>query len=277
MTEFCDDIEPDVEEAALEDANPDTSYFTPCPLCNSDRIAGMVNQSGEVTHEHLCQTCGCQFSVHVTDPDGNDDMDEEEEDRCRGRCRSSHEEKIRGLITACPHCAGVETIKAFGGYEWCTVCWLRPDELDQPSGELARLFKGGIRKALEKGIPILHAQKSVGKFVRTECGPHCTFAKNCPQTLGNLARCFNDERNEFGYEPEDSENVGKRKRGKKKKGKKSNKQHYRQQHNRKTYNIGPPTVAFFCARGGLLEKMILHGNTDPDTEQPGNTGSQSGA
>jgi hypothetical protein len=154
---------------------------------------------------------------------------------------------------------------------------LQPSELEQPSIEIAPLFKGGIKKALEKGIPLLQAGRGVGEFVRKECGPHCTFAKNCPQALGNLAKCFNEERH---ADEEDSENLGKRKRGKKKrekKGQKKTRPHFRQQHNRKSYSTGPPKVAFFCSRGGLLEKMILHGNTNPDTEQPGNTGSQSGA
>ena len=231
-----------------------------CPLCSSGRTIEMVEFCGAGAGRILCQSCGCEFSVRT--------YQEEEEEP----------ENLHESLPTCPHCAEVDSIGAYGSYEWCTSCWMPPNEPDQESPDIAKLFKGGkghIGEALKRDIPMLQAQKPMGKFIRQVCGPHCSFSVTCPQKIGNLVKCSREETNR-----EDEESVGKRKRGKKGKGRKKNKFRNKiQRHNQRSQNWhkAPAKVAFFCSKGGLLEKMVLYGTTDPDTEQPGNTGSQSGA
>lgn len=238
---------------ALEDADVDDPDFQPCPLCSSSNIVGLVNYSGDLAGRYMCRTCACEFTIH----EGGLPEDEDDE-----------EENLHAALLVCPHCAAINTIDCYGDNEWCNECWLDPNELTQDSPDIAKLFKGGIKHALERDIPLIKAEKPMGKFVRQECGPHCTYAKKCPMEVGNLVKCF---REEFSSE----EDVGKRRRGKKK-NRKNRVQNLVKKHNKK-HRHGPPKVAFFCAKGGLLEKMVLYGITDPNTESPGNTGSQSGA
>lgn len=243
---------PTDESPSLEDVDPENENFTPCPLCGGDHIVGLVDISGDLAGRYLCKTCACEFTIY----EGMDDEDDEEEN-------------IHGNITVCPHCMSADSIEIYGEIEWCGECWLDPNELDEDSPEIAKLYKGGIKDALERNVGMLKPEKPYGKFVRQECGPHCSFAKACPQDTDILIKCFNEELEE------DDEIVGKRKRGKKNRKNRSQKQIMK--HNRKAHKYVPSKVAFFCSKGGLLEKMILYGTTDPDTEQPGNTGSQSGA
>lgn len=257
------EVEDLFDECVLEDTDSGDLEFTPCPLCSSNHIVGLVDFSGDLQGRYLCRSCWCEFSIHESD-DGEGDGEEDD----------SEEETVVGMIVVCPHCASINSIACYGDKEWCEDCWLEPDELNQESPVISSLFKGGIARILEDDSPMCRPQGLLGKFVRQECGPHCTLAKNCPQNVGNLVKCF---REEFSEEEKDSEIVGKRKRGKKGKGRKKNKLQNRiREHKKNKRSIGPPKVAFFCSKGGLLEKM-MYGVTDPDTEQPGNTGSQSGA
>ena len=245
------------ENRCLEDIDPESEDPVLCPLCKSEDIVGLVDISGDLAGRYMCRECACEFSIL----EGTENDDEEED--------------VHGVITVCPHCMSVDSIQMYGDNEWCGDCWLDPNDLDQDSPEIAKLYKGGIRRALEKDVKMLKPEKLYGKFVRQECGPHCSLAKSCPQDAGNLIKCFKEE---FSSEEEDIETVGKRKRGKKGKGRKENKfQNRVRNHNRKAHKHTPSKVAFFCSKGGLLEKMILYGTANPDTEQPGNTGSQSGA
>jgi len=240
------------EDPIFEDIDTGSEDFTPCPLCSSKNIVGLVDISGDLAGRYLCRECGCEFTIY----EGMDDEDDEEDN-------------VHGYVTVCPHCMTADSIQIYGEIEWCGECWMDPNELDQDSPEIAKLYKGGIKDALERNVGMLKPGKSYGKFVRQECGPHCSFAKACPQDTDNLIKCFNEELEE------DDELVGKRKRGKKNRKNRSQKQIMK--HNQKAHKYVPSKVAFFCSKGGLLEKMILYGTTDPDTEQPGNTGSQSGA
>ena len=246
-----------VDERSLEDIDPDSEDFTPCPVCKSEDVVGLVDIIGDLAGRYLCRKCACEFSV------------------LEGRGADDEEEDIHGVVTVCPHCMSVDSIQIYGDIEWCGECWLDPNELDPSSPEIAKLYKGGIKRALERDVGMLQAGKPYGEFIRQECGPHCSLAKACPQDTGILIKCFKEE---FSSEEEDSEIVGKRKRGKKGKGRKKNKiQNRVREYNQKAHKHEPSKVAFFCSKGGLLEKMVLYGITDPDTEQPGNTGSQSGA
>jgi hypothetical protein len=245
------------EGYAVEDMDPACDEFTACPLCGSDNVVGLVDYSGDLAGRMMCATCGCEFSVL----EGVEEAEGLEE-----------EESIHADILVCPHCASVDSIVAYGDTEWCGECWLDPNNLDQDSPDIAGLFKGGIKRALLNDVKMLGVGRSYGVFVREECGPHCSLAKSCPQDTGILIKCFKEE---LSSEEEDNEIVGKRKRGKKSRKNRSQKQV--RNHNRKAHKHVPSKVAFSCAPGGLLEKMILYGTTDPDTEQPGNTGSQSGA
>jgi hypothetical protein len=257
-------VEPDLdftgydgEPYSLEDMDPACDEFTACPLCGSDNVVGLVDYSGDLAGRMMCATCGCEFSVL-------EGMDVEAEE----------EENIHADILVCPHCATADSIVVYGDNEWCGECWLDPNNLDQDSVGIAELFKGGIKRALLNDVGMLRAHRSYGRFVRQECGPHCSLAKSCPQDTGVLIQCFKEE---YSSEEEDSEIVGKRKRGKKGKRKRNKLQSQAGNYGKNRHKHVPSKVAFSCAPGGLLEKMILYGTKDPDTEQPGNTGSQSGA
>ncbi len=253
--------EENMELRSLEDMDSRSADFTPCPLCSSDRIVQLVKIDGNLAGRCLCRECGCEFKVL--------DNQEEEEWEDEG-------ENVHGVIETCPHCNAPNSIQAYGGAVWCERCWLDPDQMDQDSPDIAKLYKNGIKRALEKDVGLLKADRPYGEFIREKCGPHCDYANPCPQTAGNLINCFREYLSE---EEEDIEIVGKRKRGRKGKNKQKT-QNLIRNHNRnrkKNYKIKASKVAFSCSKGGLLEKMVLYGTTDPDTEQPGGTGSQSGA
>jgi hypothetical protein len=97
-----------------------------------------------------------------------------------------------GNITArrrtanCVHC---ETPFTSLGDE-CPICDLN-QRRTYPSAEIAFLWKSssGIRKAMEAERPLLSGHSSIGKFLRTGCGPHCFMEVNCSQDLHNLISC----------------------------------------------------------------------------------------
>ncbi|KKM17223.1 hypothetical protein LCGC14_1677930 [marine sediment metagenome] len=245
---------PNDENRCLEDIDPGSGDPTPCPLCRNEDVVGLVDILGDLAGRYMCRKCACEFSVL----EGGGSGDEEED--------------VHGIIAVCPHCMSTDSIQIYGDNEWCGECWLDPNELDQSSPEIAKLYRGGIKRALEKDVWMLRPELRYGKFIRQVCGPRCSFAESCPQDTGIMIRCFNEE---LSSEEEDNEIVGKRKRGRKSRKNRSQKQIMK--HNRKAHKHVPSKVAFLCSKGGLLEKMILYGIADPDTEQPGNTGGQSGA
>jgi hypothetical protein len=50
------------------------------------------------------------------------------------------------------------------------------------------------------GNPRFDPGTGVGDFLRNYCGPHCHYANSCPQTTGNFAHCYNEERTSQGGE-----------------------------------------------------------------------------
>jgi hypothetical protein len=233
------------------DSAKKTYCDTPCPVCSSKKTVEMLNQNNECSGKCYCRTCGTQFSILR---EGDSTTGEEEEE--------STERDV------CPHCQSVDSIDVGGGFdEWCIVCNLDPAEVDIPGPSIGHLYKGAARKLLLRDSPIVRADRPYGQFLRYECGPHCTYSDQCLQELGNLRRCSLEDVLDFEHQESGVMSKRRGKRGKRKK---------KDWNTRKqTYNAGPPKVTFFCAKGGLLEKMYGPDNSNP--EQPGNSGAESGA
>ncbi len=243
------------DRGALEDLDAGSDDFIPCPCCGGRRVASLSDLGGELRNKYFCRNCGAEFSL----ADGSDDA----------------EKSVSRNTMTCPHCRSLDSIATFGDIEWCSVCWMDPNDPDQSSPDIAKLYKGGVERVLLKDPKMLNPHRPMGAFLRKECGPHCTLAEICPQTTTIFIQCFKEDT--LFRAGKESEAVGKKKRGGKRRGKNKNLQNHIYKHNRQRHINKRPKVAFYCSKGGLLEKMVLYGTTNPDTEQPGNTGGQSGA
>lgn len=109
--------------------------------------------------------------------------------------------EITASVMKCPHCETVDSLVLEGDKEYCSGCGLDPNNTELSSEEIAHLWKGRceenreaktlIREVLERGL--CKPNTNLGNFIRTTCGPHCTFAFQCPQTAGNFSRCYSEE------------------------------------------------------------------------------------
>jgi len=221
-----------------------------CPICRSTNTVEMLNHAGDPSGNCLCRACSCQFSL-------------------RSDTQTS---EVGGLIVVCPHCAALDSIEEYAGEEWCAECNIDPNDIDVPSSSIGHLYKGAARRLLLKDRPIVGKDRIYGRFLRNECGPHCTFGEACPQSVSNLRMCAQEEDEEFDevFEHQESGAMSKRRRGKKNRGKQGHKSHTKKR--RGSRKAGPAKVAFFCAKGGLLEK--LYGAKTTNTERSGGDGAE---
>jgi len=129
------------------------------------------------------------------------------------------EEEVSASFVSCPHCCTVNEIQIAEGNEWCSGCGLDPNEENPSPEDLSHLWKlgSGIRETMERGIPKTTLTR-LYRFLTNYCGPHCSFAEDCPQSTGNFAKCYREE----VLESEDPDllhigesEVGKRKRSRK--------------------------------------------------------------
>lgn len=171
--------------------------------------------------------------------------------------------EIGGAIPAirtCPHCSvgGLVTLDYTSGDEWCNNCGLDPNESATPL-ELAHLWKkgSGISKLMlaEPEIGMLRKGMRIGDYLKSSCGPHCTLAEECPQTVMNLVVCARESNQQ-----EETEEMSKRRN--KREGKKRFPNPFR--------GKPVPKTAVLFAKRGWLERTI-HGTSH--SESVGDTGS----
>jgi hypothetical protein len=182
-------------------------------------------------------------------------------------------------VIKCPHCESIDAIHAYGGEEVCHICGLDPNDTAIPARELAHLWKKRTpdmdedEKLIREIMLIENANKeerfrpisNIGNFLRTVCGPHCTYADECPQTTKNLSRCFREER---ATEEDVMSKRGKGKNKAEKARRKEERKVWNQLHSR-AWLFAPPEGWFVSKR-----------NYEPETiyqEQSGTGGDQSGS
>jgi len=178
----------------------------------------------------------------------------------------------------CPHCESIDAIVVYGGEEQCNICGLDPNNKDVPTSDLAHLWKARtpemddenlIREMMTtlnaNGNPRLVLGTGVGNFLRAVCGPHCSYASECPQTTKNFSRCYREERNT------EEDVMSKRGKGNKKERKarrKEEKKLWNQLHSR-AWLFSPPTGWFVSKRNYESETIYQ--------EQCGSGGDRSGS
>lgn len=145
------------------------------------------------------------------------------------------EEEVEAQLEKCPHCSSVDALVEHKGSWCCRVCGLEPQDLDYTGRELAHLWKSRtseheegetlIREVMSSDPNKFKPNSNIGRFLRNYCGPHCSFAKHCPQTTTNFSRCYNEERSTRGDE------MSKR-RGKKRQKNKSERKAWKKLHSR---------------------------------------------
>lgn len=214
-----------------------------CPSCTSTKLAfsTAITNKGQT---YICGFCGNHIVVQT----------DEEEDVGAS--------VITASFVSCSHCGELGRIQESGGYEWCSNCGLDPGE-PQDSNDLSHLWKAGstLRSAMERGTKSLRPGKDKGRFLRLHCGPHCSYAKDCPQSLGNFKRCYKEWKSE-GEESGEVVDLSRRRHREK------HKKHHQQNKAKNPFVHEPHKAKFMCARGGLFEKSV-YGNQD--TKSSGNT------
>lgn len=177
---------------------------------------------------------------------------------------------IVSVLTPCPHC---EELVDFESDIFCHRCGIDRSVPESPSIHIAHMWKKGskIREWLEKGhLGPNGASDSVGKFLRTACGPHCETAKVCSQNFREMSLCVVDWRKGLkGSKPDTGLVLVEEgpKRSKK----------YRKVNHVKTYEETRPPVFFQCAEAGWFSEMINYVTESKGKEQSGNTRDESGA
>jgi len=215
-----------------------------CPNCGSSKIGEVVAvEMGE--DSLICHDCGI-FMVF---------SDENRED-------SLENPEVVAEILSCPHCRSSVNIEEAGGEEWCSNCGLDPNTTDYPSSELSYLWKSGsdIQNLMDKDIKITQVNRRVGDFLRSSCGPHCDYAKDCPQSIKNLMKCLDEEK-----EVSADYDMGK--------GKKKKKLNWRKPTIGPVKESNPPKSLFLCASAGWFEERMY--DKTKNSEPSGTTGSRS--
>jgi hypothetical protein len=143
-----------------------------CPDCTSADLRGTVS----------CPDCGAVMVLQ------RKEIEEEDLEDIDNKIY-----EIPSNLVSCPHCHSTEFYTE-EGEEGCLTCGLDPNVLDYPAPKLAHLWKEGseIRVNLEGSIPKNPTTKLYA-FLVAYCGPHCSLAKDCPQSRGNLFRCYKEE------------------------------------------------------------------------------------
>jgi hypothetical protein len=209
----------------------------------------------EESNTLLCNHCGIIMVLQ-------DDYEDEEEE-------NDADFEVSASFLSCPHCRTVNEIQIAEGEEWCGGCGLDPNRTDYPVQELAHLWKegSGIRETMERGIPKTTMNRMY-RFLTNLCGPHCSFAKNCPQSTGNFTKCFREEVIESD-DPEllhiEGVDVGRGKRKRSRNERKKEKERIRKEKER---------AVLVCAGSGWYEKRYYNETNDP--QESGDTGSGSG-
>jgi len=150
-----------------------------CPGCGSTKLEE-GKSAGMETNSRICHGCG----VFMITPDP-----------CTNKENQLTEALVNANLVSCPHCKSVGQIEEAGGEEWCSNCSLDPNVKSYPASQISHLWKSGsdFRKCLDRDIKTLQPGRRMGDFAREFCGPHCEYAKVCPQTVKNFVKCFREE------------------------------------------------------------------------------------
>lgn len=215
-----------------------------CPDCGSNNLGNPVGLLGSGGASVLCFNCGVFVQLEP------------------------ETEKPQGIglwvgADVCPHCRFADRIKTWwGGEEWCDHCGLDPSILDYPSEAIAYLWKkgSGIQRAMERQVHLLSSTNRMGRFLRSECGPHCSLSASCPQEVGNFIRCFKED---YPTEPP-GEDMSKKSRKARKRGRRLRREAMEKAN-------GPAML--LCAQAGWFEKVMYANPSHP--QQVGDTGTGS--
>jgi len=218
-----------------------------CPDCGSECVQECSDRSHRVCHD-----CGSMFETQ-------------------------EQSEITASIIKCPHCESVDAVVAYGGEEQCYICGLDPNNENIPTAELAHLWKTRTPEMDDENlireimlIPLKNGKtrfafgSNIGDFLRTVCGPHCSYAGDCPQTTKNFSRCY---REELATEEDVMSKRGKGKNKAEKARRKEEKKLWNQLHSR-AWLFAPPEGWFVSKRNYESETIYQ--------EQSGTGGDQSG-
>lgn len=185
--------------------------------------------------------------------------------------------ELTASIVHCPHCESIDAITVWGGEESCNICGLDPSDPEPSAHALSHLWKARtpemddeklIREIMiipnKNGEPRFLASTGVGNFLRTVCGPHCSYSAECPQTTKNLSRCYREER----HIEEDV--MSKRGKGKNKIAKalrKEEKRLWNQLHSR-AWLFSPPT-GWFVSKQNYESETIYQEQSSTGGDQSG--------
>lgn len=224
-----------------------TTPSTPdeCPQCKSENLTWQELGTGDNVIK--CHSCG----IWIRPQDEN---------------REPETSIVSASVLSCPHCREVGEIQIAEGLEWCAGCGLDPNQEIYPSDEIAKLWKEGskIREMMEADIKALQPPTKMGTFLRSNCGPHCTFAESCPQSAANFAKCYNEYREDtLGILVE--RDMGKKNR------------HHRQQQQFKVSKKERKRIAreealrkkralFMCSAGGFFSARLSRTKESIETE-----------
>ncbi len=147
-----------------------------CPECGSEKLGGMINVVENSGNSMLCHDCGLWIRIYS---DAEEEADVE----------------LVASLTVCPHCMTANEIQIEGGEEWCSGCGLDPSTQEYSSSVLSHLWKkgSGIQGFMQRDVPMVAPTHGMGQFLRTMCGPHCSFSDVCPQMIGNFIVCYREE------------------------------------------------------------------------------------
>ncbi len=216
-----------------------------CPKCGSEDIASIVKSSGEISEVVHCLKC-----------DG-----------------SPYKQEFPVAIKAdlsfltCPHCKSVDGIEVRGGLELCTSCGLEPDRDDYSTRELASLWKKGSGIYRFMNRTKLSGNSAFLNFLITECGPHCSYARVCPQEVNNFTSCFKEEREGNTNSLLQIEEEGDILMGR---GRRWNKRKKNKQKEREKAESLKPRIRY--ARVGWYADRIIHNGEDENTQRSAHTG-----
>lgn len=201
-----------------------------CPDCGSSKLGGKgaIEMGG---NSLICHDCG----IFMVVPDREEDEEE-----------GLDFLPVVADLVSCRHCGTMGRMEEAGGQEWCASCGLDPNIDSYPSPEIAHLWsnEGGIQRALERDLKPLQEHRRIGLFLRNDCGPHCEYAADCPQSIKNLMECLKESEGKLpDYD------MGKRKKRKKEKQKQA-----KQSGN--PFKSEPHRAMLICSKSGWLEERM---------------------
>jgi hypothetical protein len=227
-----------------------------CVRCQSDNLSGkpLIDDGNTLI---TCNACGTWMAIPEQEGEETDEIE-------LGYA------EVSASFQTCPHCKNVDAITVYGGEEVCQNCGLDPNKEDYPSEEIAHLWKEGssIRGFLERGR--CRPTSNIGTFFRKFCGPHCTYAEDCPQDTKQFQTCYSESRNDVLritsphlLQIEDEFDMGKRRQ----------KNRRRKQRAAQKEAEQRKTSVFVCRTGGWLERYLRINHETSRKEGASATGS----